>query len=112
VAAFLGRGDLLTGRVAGGVLKTPLGDVEASELDEGMVGEVLVRPEDVLLDDAGHPGTVVRRHFLGNDYVYCVQLQTGGLLHLFQPGDVEIARGSEVTVKLASRELPVFAKQS
>ncbi len=111
VAAFMGRGDLVPGTVAGGVLKTVLGDVEAADLEEGTPGEVLVRPEDVLLDEQGHPGTVVRRHFHGSDYVYCVQLQTGGLLHLFQPGDVEIPRGSAISVRLASKQLPVFAKQ-
>ena len=110
VAAFMGRGDLVPGRVAGGVLRTSLGDVEAAELEEGTLGEALVRPEDVLLDDEGHPGTVVRRHFHGSDYVYCVQLQAGGLLHMLQPGTVEIPRGSAVSVKLASKELPVFAR--
>jgi iron(III) transport system ATP-binding protein len=110
VAAFMGRGDLLPGTVTGGVLKTALGDVQADELEEGALGEVLVRPEDVKLDDRGHPGVVVRRHFHGSDNVYCVQLEAGGLLHLLQPGHVEIARGETVAVKLASEDLPVFAK--
>jgi len=110
VAAFMGRGDLLPGTVAGGVLRTALGDVRAAELKEGALGEVLVRPEDVMLDDRGHPGVVVRRHFRGSDNIYCVQLEAGGLLHLLQPAHIEIARGEAVTVSLASEELPVFAK--
>ena len=110
VAAFMGRGDLLPGTVAGGVLRTALGNVQAAELEEGALGEVLVRPEDVMLDDRGQPGVVVRRHFRGSDNIYCVQLEAGGLLHLLQPADVEIARGEAVSVSLASEELPVFAK--
>lgn len=108
VAAFMGRGDLVSGRVAGGVLTTSLGEVSAPDLQDGS-GEVLVSPEDVILDAQGHPGTVVRRHFRGTENVYCVKLDNGGLLHMLQPGDVEIPHGSPVTVKLGSRELPVFA---
>ncbi|MEX0789532.1 MAG: TOBE domain-containing protein, partial [Actinomycetota bacterium] len=107
VAAFLGRGDLLPGEVTKGVLQTALGEVEAPLHLEGP-GEVLVGPEDIELHAEGCPGTVVRRHFRGADNVYCVQLDQGGLLHVLQPGDVEIARGTPVNVRLASRALPVF----
>lgn len=108
VAAFLGRGDLLAGTVAEGVMRTALGDVEAPLMLEGP-GEVLVGPEDVELHAEGCPGTVVRRHFRGPDNIYCVQLAEGGLLHVLQPGDVEIVRGTPVRVRLASRTLPVFS---
>lgn len=107
VASFLGRGDLLSGNVADGILRTALGDVEAPMLLEGP-GEVLVGPEDIILHEEGCPGTVVRRHFRGADNVYCVQFADGGLLHVLQPADVEIARGTPVHVRLASRSLPVF----
>lgn len=107
VASFLGRGDLLPGKVSDGLLRTALGDVEAPMLLEGP-GEVLLGPEDIIFHETGCPGTVVRRHFRGADNVYCVQLSEGGLLHVLQPGDVEITRGTPVNVRLASRSLPVF----
>jgi len=109
VAAFIGRGDLLAGKVTDGVLHTALGQVEAAELTEGCLAEALVRPEDVVMHQEGCPGTVVRRHFRGSENVYCVQLSEGGLLHMLQPGDVDIPRGTSVNVKLASSALPVYS---
>lgn len=109
VAGFLGTGDLLSGTVHSGRLKTPLGSVAAPGWTEGAAAQVLVRPEDVVLDADGHPGTVVRRHFSGRDSVFCVELQSGHLLHCRQPAEVEIPRGTPVRVRLASEDLKVLS---
>lgn len=109
VAGFIGHGDLVAARVSQGFASTELGPVAAPGLPEGSAVKVLVRPEDVIIDPKGARGTVVRRHFSGSDNVYCVELESGGLLHCKQPSGVEISRGTEVTVKLASEALPVFA---
>lgn len=112
VAGFIGHGDLVPGRVEGGMVRTDLGEVPAGELAEGTSALLLVRAHDVELDDFGSPGTVVRRHFSGNDNVYCVQLQSGRLLHMYQPADVELARGQQVAVRIGSERLPVFSAEA
>jgi iron(III) transport system ATP-binding protein len=111
VAGFIGHGDLMPGQVEGGMVHTELGRVPATGLDEGAAALVLVRAHDVELDEAGTPGTVVRRHFSGNDNVYCVQLQGGRLVHMHQPADVEFVRGQQIAVRIASERLPVFAEE-
>jgi iron(III) transport system ATP-binding protein len=119
VAGFIGSGDLLRGEVHGGCVRTALGDVSpasrtGSELHEGETAQVLVRPDDVVLDlegldlEAGSKGVIVRRHFSGSDNVYCIRLEGGGLLHCRQPAAVEIAAGSEVGLRLSSSSLPVY----
>lgn len=108
VARFLGTGDLVPGTVRCGKLQTALGSVAVSGWPEGAAGHVLVRPEDVVLGPAGHPGTVVRRHFSGKDSVFCVKLESGPLLHCRQPAEIEIPRGARVRTSLASENLPVY----
>lgn len=112
VASFIGHGDLLKGVVDNGFVDTPLGRVKAPDLPSGDLAEVLVRADNVVLDPQGHPGKVVRRHFAGNDSVYCVQLDDGTLLHCRQPQGVEIPRGTEVRVRLGSDEAPVYSSAS
>jgi iron(III) transport system ATP-binding protein len=112
VAGFIGHGDLVPGRVEAGMVHTDLGPVPAEGLDEGVTALVLVRAHDVELNPQGAPGMVVRRHFSGNDNVYCVQLQGGRLVHTHQPADVELVRGQEVGVRIASERLPVFAEEA
>jgi iron(III) transport system ATP-binding protein len=111
VAGFIGHGDLVPGPVKEGMVRTELGPVPADGLDEGVSALVLVRAHDVELNPAGTPGVVVRRHFSGNDNIYCVQLQGGRLVHMHQPADVELVRGQEVSVGIASGRLPVFAEE-
>lgn len=108
VASFIGRGDLLRGTVRSGLVETPLGTVRAGLAADGAPVSVLVMSEDVVMDSTGAPGTVVRRHFDGDSNVYCVQLEDGGLLHVKQPPNKEIPRGSRVRVKLARDDLPVY----
>ena len=112
VAGFMGHGELLPGPVEDGLVRTELGPVPAGDLAEGSLALALVRPNDVRLDPGGKRGTVVRRHFSGNDNVYCVQLEGGQLVHMYQPAEVEFARGQEVTVRVAAEGIPVFPEDS
>lgn len=109
VAGFIGHGDLIVGTVSGGLAVTPLGSVSAPDVPDGSEVKVLVRPDDVAIGQTGSQGTVVRRHFSGSDNIYCVLLDEGGLLHVKQPSDVEISRGSRITIALASSDLTVYS---
>jgi iron(III) transport system ATP-binding protein len=109
VAAFIGTGDLIDGVVEGGFVRTTLGRVKAAEFESGRNVQVLIRPDDVVLASDGAKGKVVRRHFVGTDNVYCVQLEDGCLLHCRQPADVEIHRGTTVRIRLANHLVPIYA---
>lgn len=106
VASFTGYGDLLEGVVKDGKLMTNLGEVVATGLSEGAKAHALIKPEDVVMKSDGAPGVVVRRHFSGTDNIYCVELDSGSLLHSKQDGD--IPRGTKVRLGLAHDELPVY----
>jgi iron(III) transport system ATP-binding protein len=88
VADFLGEGQLVPCRAAGGRLTSPLGDLAAPP---GLAGEghLLVRPEDLaLLPAAGGPpathaaagctGRVLRRQFFGHDLLDEVEVAAPG----------------------------------
>jgi iron(III) transport system ATP-binding protein len=88
VATFLGEGQLVPCRAAGGRLTSPLGDLAAPP---GLAGDghLLVRPEDLaLLPAAGGPGAthaapgctgrVVRRQFFGHDLLDEVEVAAPG----------------------------------
>ncbi|MGH2720211.1 MAG: ABC transporter ATP-binding protein [Actinomycetota bacterium] len=121
VAGFIGNGDLVRGRVEGGCVHTALGDVPLggdNPCADGSPAQILVRPDDIALvvDLEAVPappsrGVVVRRHFSGNDNVYCVQLEGGDLLHCRQPASVEIPAGAEVGLRLSSPSLPVYVQR-
>lgn len=49
VAGFFGEVNRLEGRVEGGCVRTPLGDVDAGRLEDGVEVEVLIRPEALKL---------------------------------------------------------------
>jgi iron(III) transport system ATP-binding protein len=108
VAGFIGRGDVLSGVVEGATVQTPLGTVSAVGLPQGRAVDVVVRAEDIVLDPAGAPGKVVRRHFRGDDNLYCVELADGTLVHSRQPAEVELPLGTPLAVRIASPVLPVF----
>jgi iron(III) transport system ATP-binding protein len=112
VAAFIGCGDLIPGRVEEGRVHTVLGEIEAADLPDGEHAQVLVHPEYVAIDPTGAPGIVVRRHFSGTDNVYCIELDEGPLLHSRQPSEVEMSLGARVGLALKSRSLPVFRERS
>lgn len=110
VAGFVGRGDLVEGTVAGSHIRTPIGLVSSVGAPEGARVSVLVKPDDLLVCEDGSPATVVRRHFTGSDNIYCLELDGGLLMHVKQPGDVEIPRGTRLKVALAHEDLPYFVE--
>jgi iron(III) transport system ATP-binding protein len=122
VAGFIGSGDLVRGRVEGRRVHTALGDVPLGGDDpgaaDGSPAHILVRPDDISLvvdleaATATSPrGVVVRRHFSGNDNVYCVEIEGGDLLHCRQPASVEIPAGAEVGLHLSSSSMPVYVQR-
>ena len=79
VADFVGEGVLLHGRVtAAGTVETGLGRLTGRfnyPCRDGCAASVLIRPEDIVHDDASSfQGRIVRKHFRGANILYTLRL--------------------------------------
>jgi len=81
VAKLFGLMNRFEGVVNNGHVEIPLGRIPAEGLDEGLMVEVLVRPEGVILEsdgddksEGGAPLEVVSTHLLGHDNIVRVAL--------------------------------------
>ena len=86
VAKIFGMMNSFEGVVEDGQVRTPLGPV-ATDLDDGLFVEVLIRPEGIILDTdesvAGHQVEVTSCHILGHDNIVRARLGTGGAEALY-----------------------------
>jgi iron(III) transport system ATP-binding protein len=116
VATFLGEGQLVPCRVAGGRLISPLGALEAPAGLAG-AGHLLVRPEDIALlpgtggsglGGTGCGGRVVRRQFFGHDLLDEVELAEGLRLQVRLLSSVDHPVGAAVRLVLRPNDYRFF----
>jgi iron(III) transport system ATP-binding protein len=120
LAQFLGEANLVEGTASGKVVHTALGELEmapapaagsggeagsASTVSAGDRVRVMVRPEQLVLDDADAPGvsSVVRSYeYFGHDAVVRVQPDSGGLPELVVriTGGTPLVPGTRVGVSV------------
>ena len=107
-AEFVGSGNVLAGRVAGGAVETRLGRVLAEGTNGAASVEVLVRPElvDLAADPEGR-GEVVGREFRGHDVFYRVRLDDIELVSQ-RPSNELVALGERVSVRLHEGRVTVL----
>jgi iron(III) transport system ATP-binding protein len=108
-AEFVGAANLVTGRLAGGRVETPIGDF-AAECGNGYAPvEVLVRPELLeLRPDPTGPARVVSREFRGHDVFYRVQLDDGSELCSQRPSTERVSLGERVAVVPHAGRVAIF----
>ncbi|MDQ3121402.1 MAG: ABC transporter ATP-binding protein [Actinomycetota bacterium] len=107
-AAFVGAGNVLTGRVAGGLVETPIGVFPANGASAALAADVLVRPELLELQpDPAGAGEVVAREFRGHDVFYRVLLD-GVELVSHRPSTEVVPLGSRVSIRLHDGHVPVL----
>ncbi len=114
VADFVGRGVLLPVRVldherivvAGQQLcvRLPAGLAPGSEAD------LLLRPDDVVEDEAGMDATVVQRSFLGPTVIYAVRLPCGQVLQTSLPAHREYAEDAPIRVSIRPAHIVLFPR--
>lgn len=101
VADFLGVADFISGTTTRQGLQTEIGLIEQPA--PGQVGrdlEIMIRPHDVILrPDHNGCGEIVKRDFLGVEYLYGVRLPSGQLIHSTQPHIVSLPIGARVCVE-------------
>lgn len=83
VARFIGDANLLTARVADGLVTHVLG-AQPCDRNDGPV-TVLVRPEQLSIAGDGRPGIVERRAYYGHDGTLGVRLMNGELVSVRVP---------------------------
>ncbi len=121
VADFIGQGVLLPGRVLDadqvevefGVLK----GVSAAECDGGSClafgrdaeVEVLIRPDDILHDDASPMlAEVERKAFRGAEFLYTLKLPSGGRLLALVPSHHNHAIGERIGIRIGVDHVVAF----
>ncbi len=96
VARFLGDPNVVLGIAAGAVAETPLGAVPLASPQRGPV-DVVVRPEQVLLQDGG--GAIVESvEYFGHDCVYLVRAWGGPPIRARELGAPRFSPGDGVTL--------------
>jgi len=110
VAKLFGMMNRFEGAVSNGHVETPLGSV-ATDLEDGTLAQVLIRPEGVILESGGKGQNtrvdVTSSHLLGHDNIVRVRLPEGEHRELY----VRIHRTFEVELKkdLTARIDPEYA---
>lgn len=121
VADFIGEGVLLPGVVrADGAVETGLGPLQG--VGNGTAGNkpaagsrvsVLVRPEDVVHDDASPlKAQVLRRDFRGANILYTLRLSSGHPVQALVPSHCSHAGGEMIGIHADVRHLVLFADQA
>lgn len=113
VAEFMGQSDFIVGKVSRQGVETPLGLLpQTVDLPQSTEVEVLVRPDDVELEESSNGNGVVRaRQFMGIAYVYDLLLDEGAAIRSWQPHTRLLHEGSRVRVTLrGDHPLPCFYK--
>ncbi len=107
-AEFVGAGNLLTGRVVGGLVETAIGAFPANGASSFDAAEVLIRPELLELEpDPTGAAEVVGREFRGHDVFYRVRLD-GVELVSHRPSTEVVPLGSRVSIRVHAGRVPVL----
>jgi iron(III) transport system ATP-binding protein len=108
-AEFVGAGNVLTGRIAQGLVETALGAFPANGHATNGSARVLVRPELLELEcDPAGQAEVVAREFRGHDVFYRVLLD-GVELVSQRPSNEVVPLGARVSIRLHEGRVPVLA---
>lgn len=113
VGNFIGQGVMLSGTVADKqTVITDLGRINgatAVNLNPGTKVDVLVRPDDVCLDDSSPiNATVTGKVFRGAEYLYTLELPIGTKVLCLTPSHRDLAIGQRLGIRVAVEDLAIF----
>ncbi|MCB1919903.1 MAG: TOBE domain-containing protein, partial [Candidatus Competibacteraceae bacterium] len=115
VASFIGQGVMLAGRIGeNGQANTELGDIEGEPPAGCVAGddvEILVRPDDVIHDDASPlKAEVAERAFRGAEFLYTLNLPSGARLLCLAPSHHNHALGQRIGIRLDIDHVVMFRR--
>jgi iron(III) transport system ATP-binding protein len=113
IAGFVGEGALITGVIRQqGRVATGLGLLEglgARDLPDHSAVQLLVRPEDILHDDASPiKAEVLRRNFRGANILYTLRLDNGDQVQALAPSHCDHQPGEKIGIRPDVRHLVLF----
>jgi len=116
VAHFIGEGVFLCGNtLEDNVIQTELGTIRgelSEDMAPGTLIELLVRPDDILHDDASpNRATVLARDFRGADHLYTLRMPGNTRLLCLAPSHHDHAVGEEFGVRLRLDHLVLFDRE-
>ncbi|MDH4394908.1 MAG: ABC transporter ATP-binding protein [Limnobacter sp.] len=103
VADFIGQGVFLPGIKTQTGIHFELGDVSVPDRESPSLSEfdLLVRPDDIIHDDASElQAKVVRKSFRGADFLYTLELESGSRIMALVPSHHNHAIGEPIGIKL------------
>jgi iron(III) transport system ATP-binding protein len=114
-ADFIGQGLFLQGTVTGnGQIRLELGEFAPDtrlQWPAGSAVDVLLRPDDVLHDDASPlQATVLHKAFRGADFLYTLRLPGGGQVYSLVPSHHNHAIGEKIGIRLELDHLVAFPR--
>jgi iron(III) transport system ATP-binding protein len=116
VADFVGQGVFLPGTVlAQARIRLELGVFQANTSDwpQGTEVDVLLRPDDILHDDASPlQAKVLHKAFRGAQFLYTLQLPAGGHVMSLVPSHHNHAIGERIGIRLEIDHLVAFRRQA
>jgi len=115
VADFIGQGVFLPGTVTDeNCIKLELGVLDAppaERLPRGTLVDVLLRPDDVLHDDASPlQAQVLHKAFRGAEFLYTLQLPGGGRVLSLVPSHHNHAIGEKIGIRLEIDHVVAFPR--
>jgi iron(III) transport system ATP-binding protein len=115
VADFIGQGSMLPGELlANGNIRFELGEVHGelpSDITRAEQVEVLVRPDDIIHDDASPLRPVVKdRQFRGAEFLYTLELPSGDEVLCLAPSHHNHPVGEPIGIRLDIEHVRVFPK--
>lgn len=111
VADFIGQGVFLPGQPSPTGVQIELGQIPCSgeEIPTIEQFDVLVRPDDILHDDASPMvAKVVRKSFRGADFLYTLELNSGSRIMALVPSHHNHAIGEAIGIKLEMDHVITF----
>ena len=116
-ADFIGKGHFLPGRVLGnGTIRLEFGEFMPDaplRWPAGTEVDVLLRPDDVLHDDASPmQATVVHKAFRGAEFLYTLQLPEGALVYSLVPSHHNHALGEKIGIRLELDHLVAYPRSA
>ncbi|MEN9560517.1 MAG: hypothetical protein RLZZ502_1728, partial [Pseudomonadota bacterium] len=114
IADFIGQGVFLPGQVMPGQkVNTELGTMtlDSNKFLAGATVEVLIRPDDVLHDDASNTSAIVRaKAFRGAQFMYTLELPSGQRIYSLVPSHHNHALGTPIGIRLEVDHVIAFSR--
>ena len=121
VANFVGKGVLLEGimqtqrsvATAIGVLDHHINAVKENQLTQGQRVKVLIRPDDIIHEDASKlTAKVVSRQFRGAEFLYTLMLDSGEKLLALVPSHHDHAINESIGIRLEIDHVVIFQDEN